>query len=86
MIPLTKQQKEIMKEFYCIPATKVVFNKAKRNELWRKATSRIDDFDFVSLKEKCPALEHQIQRSYLLGTIYNPQFLANAFMLKLSLI
>lgn len=67
MIPLTKQQKEIMQEFYCIPATKVVFNKTKRNELWKKATSRADDLDFVSLKEKCPALEHQIQRSYLTG-------------------
>lgn len=67
MIPLTKQQNEIMHEFYAVPATKVIFNKAERNELWKKATSRASDFDFDSLKEKCPALEHQIQRSYLSG-------------------
>jgi len=32
-IPLTKLQKEIMVEFYKIPATKVVYNKFARNIL-----------------------------------------------------
>ncbi len=67
LIPLTRQQKEIMREFYCISATKVIFNKTERNKLWKHATSRVENFDFVSLKKKCPALEHQIQRSYLTG-------------------
>src|SRR5574344_1043516 len=67
MIPLTKQQREIMQEFYNIPATKVIFNKEERNALWRKATARDSDFNFELLKEKCPALEHQIQRSYITG-------------------
>lgn len=67
MAPLTKQQREIMQEFYNIPATKVIFNKAERNALWRKATARDSDFNFELLKEKCPALEHQIQKSYITG-------------------
>lgn len=64
MIPLTKQQKEIMQEFYRVPATKVIFNKAKRDSLWNKATSQAADLDFALLKERCPALAHQIQKSY----------------------
>lgn len=63
-IPLTKLQKEIMSEFYSIPATKVIFNKTKRNELWKKATSRDETLDFDNLKSVCPALEHQIRKSY----------------------
>ena len=66
-IPLTKLQKEIMSEFYSIPATKVIFNKAKRNELWKKATSRDESLDFDNLKSVCPALEHQIRKSYESG-------------------
>ncbi len=63
-IPLTKLQKELMKEFYNIPATKVIFNKSERTKLWKLATSRVIDLDFEMLKDKCPALEHQIERSY----------------------
>lgn len=66
-IPLTKQQKEIMQEFYAIPATRVIFDKSERNELWKKATQRLFDFDFNMLKRKCPALEHQIKRSFASG-------------------
>ena len=66
-IPLTKDQKELMTEFYQIPATKVIFNKTERNELWKKATQRNQTFNFNELKEKCPALEHQIRRSYESG-------------------
>lgn len=64
VIPLTKQQKEIMNEFYAVSPTKVIFDKNVRNEMWRKATARSIDFDFELLKQKCPALEHQIRRSY----------------------
>ncbi len=66
-IPLTKSQKDIMAEFYQIPATKVIFNKAERNELWRKSKQRSQLLDFEELKEKCPALEHQIRKSYESG-------------------
>ncbi len=63
VIPLTKLQKEIMQEFYSIESTKVIFNKAEREKLWKKATSR-ENLDFAELSKKCPALEHQIQKSY----------------------
>lgn len=63
-IPLTNDQAEIMKEFYNVEPTKVIFNKTERNLMWKKATARLSDFDFDELKEKCPALEHQIKRSY----------------------
>lgn len=66
-IPLTKQQNEIMSEFYRIAPTKVIYNKSERNDLWKKATRRESDFDFELLKKKCPALEHQIKRSYESG-------------------
>lgn len=63
VIPLAKLQKEIMKEFYDIAPTKVIFDKNRRNKLWKQATQR-GDVDFVDLKKKCPALAHQIQKSY----------------------
>lgn len=66
-IPLTKDQNVIMKSFYSVAPTKVIFNKAVRDELWKKATARSSDFDFISLKRKCPALEHQIRKSYETG-------------------
>jgi len=56
-----------MSEFYDIPATKVIFNKTQRNDLWKKATSRDENLDFDLLKIKCPALEHQIRKSYESG-------------------
>ena len=66
-IPLTKQQEEIMTEFYSVQPTKVIFNKNERNNLWKKATSRSEELDFDMLKIKCPALEHQIRKSYETG-------------------
>ncbi len=66
-IPLTKEQKEIMSEFYSKKPTKVVLNKQERDILWNKATKRISEIDFDWLKRICPALEHQIMRSYNSG-------------------
>ena len=63
-IPLTKMQKEIMNEFYAVEPTRVIFNKSERKDLWSKATARSNDFDFDELKRVCPALEHQIRKSY----------------------
>ena len=63
-ITLTKAQQEIMSEFYSIKPTKVIYNKEQRNVLWKHASNRDRCFDFESLKNKCPAIAHQIQRSY----------------------
>lgn len=67
MIPLSKLQKEIMTEFYFITKTKVIFNKKERSDLWKKATSREKLSDFSLLEQKCPALAHQIKKSYESG-------------------
>ncbi len=67
IIPLTKLQKEIMSEFYSIAPTKVIYTKSERNKLWRLATSRSHEFDFEQLERICPALAHQIKRSYETG-------------------
>lgn len=61
-IPLTKLQREIMQEFYNVPATKVIYNKNERNVLWKLATTRSEDLDFIDLQKKCPALVHQIKK------------------------
>lgn len=71
MIPLTKLQKEILKEFYNITPTKVIFNKNQRNELWNKAKRHSDEIDFDKLNDVCPALSFQIKKSYETG--YNIQ-------------
>lgn len=66
-IPLTKLQKEIMQEFYSINPTKVIYNKAERKMLWNLATKRSVNLNLQELKAKCPALEHQIKKSYEQG-------------------
>lgn len=66
-VPLTKLQLEIMSEFYSIEKTKVIFDKSERNALWKRATSRDEAFDFSLLELKCPALSHQIVKSYESG-------------------
>lgn len=63
-IPLTKQQKEIMKEFYSIKPTQVLFNKAQRNVIWNLAKSRQLIPSTYNLIEICPALANEIQQSY----------------------
>ncbi|MDD3232328.1 MAG: hypothetical protein PHO06_03155, partial [Clostridia bacterium] len=64
MIPLTKLQKEMMKEFYEYEPLKVIYNKFERNKLWKIATAKDKIEDLELLKEKCPALAHQIEKSY----------------------
>ena len=66
-IPLTKLQKEIMQEFYSIIPTKVIYNKTERNQLWKLAIKRSSNLNLQELKAKCPALEHQILKSYEQG-------------------
>ena len=61
---LTKIQTEIMKEFYSVGTTKVIFDKRERKALWNKASKRLTNINFSQLVEKCPALLHQIMVSY----------------------
>lgn len=91
-IPLTRMQKEIMHEFYGIAPTKVLLNKSERNGLWRLATRRITNVSMRYLKGICPALEHQIRRSYEQGNniqsaVFSECVYAQTFanMLKLDL-
>lgn len=63
-IPLDRQQKEIMGEFYNFPKTKVIFNEKQRDEIWRMATKHDSQLNLTELKNKCPSLEHQIKKSY----------------------
>lgn len=67
MTSLSETQKEIMKEFYNLAPCKVIFNKDKRNELWKKSSARSENLDFEYLQKICPALEHQIRKSYETG-------------------
>ncbi len=63
-IPLTKMQKEIMQEFYSVDATRVVMNKNERNALWKKVVKREDIANLDEIQKVCPAIFHQIKRSY----------------------
>ena len=92
IIPLTRLQKEIMQEFYSIAQTKVIFSKTERKKLWELAKKRSTDIDLQELKIKCPALEHQIQKSFEYGSNIQPAVFSEcvyaqtfANMLKLDL-
>lgn len=91
-IELTQLQKEIMQEFYSIAPTKVLFSKAERQNLWKLATKRSANLDLPDLKSICPALEHQIQKSFEQGNniqsaVFSECVYAQTFanMLKLDL-
>ena len=71
-IPLTKLQKEIMEEFYSLPKTQVIYNKTERNKLWKISTSRNEKINSDELERKCPALLHQILKSYESGKNIQP--------------
>ena len=81
-----------MQEFYSIAPTKVIFSKAERDKLWKLATKRSKELDMQDLKTKCPALYHQIQKSYKQGNNIQPAVFSEcayaqtfANMLKLDL-
>ncbi len=61
---LTSDQMEIMQEFYSFPAARVEFDMSDRKRWWDIAKSKSKDFDFEMFKEKCPAFEHQVRKSY----------------------
>ena len=62
MIPLTRMQKEIMREFYTFSPTKVIYDKCKRKQLWKQAVSN-EKMDLTEIEKDCPAFAHQIKRS-----------------------
>lgn len=62
-IELTKSQYEVMKEFYNIAPTKVIFNKKQRAKIWKSAINH-ESIDFDYLEKACPALAHRIKLSY----------------------
>lgn len=64
MIQLTKLQKEIMSEFYDIVPAKVIFNRSQRRQLWSQATAKTELENLIEIENVCPALAHQIKRSY----------------------
>lgn len=66
-IPLTKSQREIMNEFYSIEPTQVIFDKTARSKIWNFAKKREPIPIEYNLQEKCPALQHQIFKSYEQG-------------------
>jgi hypothetical protein len=91
-IPLTKPQKEIMKEFYQLPPTKVIFDKKERNKLWNLVKKRKIIPSTYQLEIKCPALKNEIERSYtskhlvqsaVFSECVYAQTLANMFQLNL---
>ena len=65
-IPLTKLQKEIMEEFYSYSPLKVIYNKMERNRLWNLTTAR-QNINLEEIRKNCPALAHQIEKSYESG-------------------
>lgn len=66
MIPevsLSRNQREIMMEFYSVPAQRVLLNKAERTVLWNEVKkNRAPESVLQMAKSKCPALHHQIVR------------------------
>lgn len=66
MTSLTESQKKIMREFYAIPPTRVIFNKNERKVLWDSIIKH-KNIDLSKIKKACPAIVSQIERSYKTG-------------------
>ncbi|MEX1817550.1 hypothetical protein [Metamycoplasma hominis] len=62
-IPLTKNQKEIMEEFYQHSPMKVIFSKADRNLFWNQVKHKNYNFDLDLINKNCPSLYCQIKKS-----------------------
>jgi len=65
--PLTKPQSEIMRDFYSIKPTKVLFDKKERSKLWNYAKTRKGIPTSYDLEVVCPALQNEIDQSYTSG-------------------
>jgi hypothetical protein len=66
-IPLTKPQSEIMRDFYNIEPTKVIFDKKTRDNLWDIAKKRKPIPNHYNLEDACPSLNYEIEQSYTQG-------------------
>ena len=65
-LELSGQQKNIMKEFYALNKQKIYMSKDNRAKLWNKTKNRekLPSSVRENIEENCPALAHQVERSY----------------------
>ena len=61
---LTNDQAKVLRAFYALPVTKVVYDKSARTELWKRATAKNKITNLSLIETKSPALAHQITKSY----------------------
>jgi len=62
-IPLTHPQKEIMSEFYLVPARRILLDKQERNALWEASRKNaVATSTMAWINNSCPALHHQLTR------------------------
>ena len=54
----------LLSVFYSLPKTKVVYTKSQRNSIWRRYKYFLGAEVLYTIEKKCPALHHQIMRSY----------------------
>lgn len=67
MSVLTDCQRGLMEDFYKGGPRRVIYTKAERSELWNKTKRQQGGLDLSDIRECCPALAHQISKSYLVG-------------------
>jgi hypothetical protein len=88
-IPLTKKQREIIREFYSVPFEKVILSKSERSEIWHKFKNgeNVDN----NLQKICPSAHAEIVKAItnnqnLQSAVFSEcayaQTLANIFKLK----
>ena len=93
-VPLTFQQKKIMKMFYAVKAHPVVLDCCTRNTLWKKIKENqlLSNDEIAIIKNKCPAIQcelnksirfaHNLQSAVFSECVY-AQTLANIFGLNI---
>ena len=66
VLELSGQQKSIMEEFYSLNKQKIYMSKDNRAKLWNKTKNQEKLLPSVkkNIEENCPALAHQVERSY----------------------
>ena len=67
-VPLTKNQKEILEEFYSKPHTRVTFNKSERNQIWNSFRSN-RSIPALNLDARCPALLAELEKAISSGNL-----------------
>ena len=66
VLELCGQQNKIMKEFYSLDKQTIYLSKDNRAKLWEKTKNRkmLNDDVINNFKQNCPALAHQVEKSY----------------------